>query len=81
MRDIKSLTWRTMFRTRRGIWTPRFDDIAIYTGEQFRVKLNYIHNNPVKAGLAVSPEDYRFSSAGAWLASRGDDLVTLEAPL
>jgi REP element-mobilizing transposase RayT len=30
-------------------------------------KLDYIHNNPVKAGLCSSPEDYRFSSARYYL--------------
>jgi hypothetical protein len=26
-------------------------------------KLDYIHNNPVKAGIVLSPEDYLYSSA------------------
>ncbi|CAL2087379.1 protein of unknown function [Tenacibaculum sp. 190524A02b] len=26
-------------------------------------KINYIHNNPVKAGWVFKPEDYRYSSA------------------
>ena len=26
-------------------------------------KLNYVHGNPVKAGLVVLPEDYLYSSA------------------
>ena len=29
----------------------------------FEQKLNYIHYNPVKAGLCINPEDYRYSSA------------------
>ena len=29
----------------------------------FWTKLNYIHNNPVKAGLALWAEDYKYSSA------------------
>ena len=29
----------------------------------FEQKLNYIHDNPVKAGLCVYPEDYYYSSA------------------
>lgn len=51
-------------------WKPRFDDLIIVSEEQFRVKLNYIHNNPVKAGLVNNPEDWRYSSAGDWLGVR-----------
>lgn len=29
----------------------------------FYTKLNYIHNNPVKAGLVNYPGEYRYSSA------------------
>ncbi len=31
--------------------------------------IEYIHNNPVKRGLCLAPEDWRWSSARAW---RGD---------
>lgn len=81
MRDIKSMSWRTMFRRCPGIWIPRFDDVAIYTDEQFQIKLNYIHNNPVKAELVDRPQDYPFSSARIWLAGKSDDLVTTELEL
>jgi REP element-mobilizing transposase RayT len=33
----------------------------------FLQKLDYIHNNPVKAGLAENVVEYRFSSARGWL--------------
>jgi putative transposase len=81
MRDIKSLSWRQIFPSSPGIWMTRFDDVAIYTEEQFRVKLNYIHNNPVKAKLANQPEDYSFSSAAAWLGTAPDVMVTTEVEL
>ena len=29
-------------------------------------KVNYIHQNPVRAGLVEKAEDYRFSSARLW---------------
>jgi len=63
MKDIKSLSSRLMFPGKGAVWMPRFDDVAIYTEKQFRTKLSYIHNNPVKAGLASRPEDYKYSSA------------------
>lgn len=75
MRDIKSLSWRRLFPSREGVWTARFDDVAIFTEEQFRIKLTYMHNNPVRAGLVPRPEDYEFSSATSWLYGTGDDPV------
>ena len=30
-------------------------------------KLDYMHDNPVKAGLCSLPEDYKYSSAGFYL--------------
>ena len=49
------------------LWKIRFDDLIVTSEEQFRVKLDYIHNNPVKAGLVLHPADWRNSSAGDWL--------------
>jgi len=35
----------------------------IYLNDYFNQKLNYIHENPVKAELVNRAEDYRYSSA------------------
>lgn len=34
-------------------------------------KVNYIHNNPVAAGLVFRPEDYVYSSATDYAGERG----------
>lgn len=78
MRDVKSLSARMIFPDQHGIWMSRFDDVAIYSEEQFRTKLNYIHQNPVKAGLAKSPEEYKYSSAKEWSSGVSDGSVTLQ---
>ena len=53
-------------------WKPRFDDLIIWSDKQFQIKVNYIHQNPVKAGLVEQAVDYKFSSAGDWiLGERG----------
>ena len=41
----------------------RFDDEVIRNEKMFWVKLNYIHLNPLKAGLITKPEKYKYSSA------------------
>ena len=44
------------------LWQPSFYDFNIPSEEKLLEKLNYMHNNPVKAGLVFSPCDYKWSS-------------------
>ncbi len=37
--------------------------MELNTNEIVFKKLNYIHNNPVEAGIVTSPEHYLYSSA------------------
>jgi hypothetical protein len=41
---------------------PRFFDRALRTVQEYNEKVQYIHLNPVRAGLARRPEDWRWSS-------------------
>ena len=52
------------------LWQKRFDDLVISAEKQFKVKLDYIHNNPVKRGLVESPAEWRFSSYRFWLSDK-----------
>lgn len=45
-----------------SLWQRRYYDTGIRGMLQMVSTLNYIHNNPVRAGLVTSPKDYRFSS-------------------
>ena len=45
-----------------AIWQPRFFDRALRTVSEYNRKVEYIHLNPVKAGLASRPEDWPWSS-------------------
>lgn len=47
---------------RYRLWQPGFYDFNIHSEEKLSEKLNYMHNNPVKAGLVLSPCDYKWSS-------------------
>jgi putative transposase len=40
-------------------------------------KLNYIHNNPVEAGIVERPEDYLYSSARCYVTGKKDGLLEL----
>jgi putative transposase len=49
------------------LWQARYDRVAILSDEVFQVKMDYIHNNPIKAGLSTRQEDWRWSSASDYL--------------
>lgn len=48
---------------RPKVWHPEFWDRFIRDEKHFSNAVEYIHYNPVKAGLAEKPEDWRWSSA------------------
>ena len=45
------------------LWTHENHAEIIYSNKFIAQKLDYIHNNPVKQGIVVYPEDYLYSSA------------------
>ena len=45
------------------IWKRNPLSIELFTPAVFHQKIDYIHNNPVRAGLCKYPEDYKYSSA------------------
>ncbi len=44
------------------LWQGRFFDRAWRTVKEYHEKVEYIHQNPVKAGLVSRAEDWRWSS-------------------
>jgi putative DNA methylase len=54
-------------RTGNPFWQSESYDHLARSGDEFTRIQRYIENNPVKAGLAARPEDFRWSSAEACL--------------
>lgn len=48
------------------VWQEGFHPEAIYTSDFARQKIDYIHDNPRRAGLAAAPEEWPFSSIRAY---------------
>jgi len=48
---------------RREIWQPSFYDRRVRDAEEYFAFREYIRQNPLKRGLALKAEDYRYSSA------------------
>ena len=63
---------------KRKFWMRRFHDEEIINAGMFKTKLEYIYNNPVKAGLVENPVDYKFSSARNYLL---DDYSVMKVEL
>jgi REP element-mobilizing transposase RayT len=45
------------------VWTHENHAEHIYSEKFIKQKIDYIHNNPMRAGLVEKPEDYLYSSA------------------
>ena len=52
-------------------WQPEYFDRAIRDEHHLTTAIRYIHENPVKAGLVASSEDWLFSSAAHTRPERG----------
>ena len=51
------------------IWERNALPVSLFSKPVFEQKLDYIHNNPVKANLVTAPEDYTYSSAAFYINS------------
>lgn len=45
------------------VWTHENHAINLFSEKFITERLNYIHKNPIRAGIVVNPEDYLYSSA------------------
>lgn len=52
---------------RHSLWDHHSNTFLITSENVMMQRVNYIHNNPVNAGLCERPEEYRFSGARIWL--------------
>ena len=62
-------TVKTQVRDRNyeySLWQTEKNVFPIISERTFMQKLNYIHNNPVRASLVEKATDYRWSSARIW---------------
>ncbi|MCU0334745.1 MAG: hypothetical protein MUF62_06800 [Chitinophagaceae bacterium] len=65
--------WLSLVLQHRGhiwFWEEGYHGEAIYTDDFFLSKLNYLHQNPVRAGLVEYPEHYLHSSAADYVGLR-----------
>jgi REP element-mobilizing transposase RayT len=78
MRDFKKYTaQKHLIKLCKSnpIWQPRYGRQAIWSEKILQTKINYIHNNPIKAGLVDSIEDWQYSSAADYLGRDNGPVV------
>jgi REP element-mobilizing transposase RayT len=51
---------------RHSLWQTEKNVLTIFSENMFMEKLNYIHQNPARAGLVARATDYLWSSARIW---------------
>ena len=56
-----------------SLWQQEKNVFSIFSEAVFMQKVNYIHLNPVRAGMVERAIDYRWSSARIWLRIPDDD--------
>jgi len=63
------------------VWQRRFYDFVVWSERKRIEKLLYMHHNPVKRGLVLQPEQWRWSSFRYYAyAERGPVLVNEQRP-
>jgi putative transposase len=55
------------------LWQTRFFDRALRSVSDYNEKVEYIHLNPVRAGLVSRPEDWRSSSSNEYAGMSADE--------
>jgi len=61
-------------------WRHDNQPIELWSNKFILQKINYVHQNPVKAGLVFRPEDYKYSSAVDYSGEKGllEDIMVFQ---
>ena len=53
------------------LWQRGFDKYCIYNIKHMRQKIDYLHENPMRAGIVFKPCEYRYSSCPNYCGGEG----------
>ena len=65
----------------RRLWQPSKHPVAITSQSFWQVKLNYLHENPVRKGLVLKAAYWRFSSAAYYVSDTRDGSEVMISPI
>ena len=60
------------------VWQARFYDFVVHTKRKRMEKLHYLHQNPVKRGLVLEAEQWRWSSFRDYVRDEGGPVLVNE---
>ncbi|MBA3352304.1 MAG: transposase [Blastocatellia bacterium] len=60
------------------VWQESFRTLRLWSSWMIWQKINYIHNNPLKAGLVDSAGDYRWSSFRSFYHLEDEELLSVD---
>jgi putative transposase len=94
LKSLKQETSRKLKGEREHFWQARYYDRNIRGSDELSEVIHYIHQNPMKRGLACAPADYPWSSyshyltgepgmvevESEWTAARRDRAATAHSP-
>lgn len=68
---FKSQGERSSSNVNFKFWQHENHPILLNTNQMIDTRLEYIHQNPVRAGICYNPEDYIYSSASNYAGEKG----------
>jgi putative transposase len=68
-----------LWRGEGRFWQKRYYNFNVWSASKEREKLRYLHRNPVKRGLLISPEQWKWSSFRSY-AYRESGVVKVNEP-
>lgn len=71
LRKLRHANWKRNHRF--SLWQHDSDIFSVTSESKVIEKVNYIHQNPVRAGLVEKAEDYRWSSIRWWKGAPSED--------
>ena len=76
--EIAPAGWFVKTEAENQIWQESFKALPLWSNWMIWQKINYIHNNPLKAGLVNSAKDYRWSSFKAFYKMESEELLSVD---
>jgi putative transposase len=61
-----------------SLWDHHSNSFSIYSEAVLMQKVNYIHQNPVRAGLVEGADSYRWSSVRCWNGKLADEPLEVD---
>ena len=69
---IEKFKWHgSIHKQQYQFWQIGNHSISLYDNKMIETKLDYIHQNPVRAGFVESPQDWIYSSSRNYILGNG----------